>query len=259
MDANPWLVVHPAAAPVRARLVCFPYAGGGASAYRRWASLLPDGVQLVAVQPPGREARFVEAPHRALAPLVAELCTAIAPFLDRPAVFFGHSLGALVAYELVRALAAAGLPTPTHLFASGRRAPNLALGRRSFHDLPQAALIDELRAMGGTAAGVLENPELMDMMLPLLRADFEVHDTYRWQPDAPLSLPITVMGGLDDIATDADNLAAWQAMTHQTCRVRMFRGGHFFIDQGRDEVLAVVRQELQALLAPRMEPTDAAT
>jgi medium-chain acyl-[acyl-carrier-protein] hydrolase len=258
MNTNPWLVVHAAASPVRARLICFPYAGGGASAFRRWAPLIPAGVELVAVQPPGREARFTETPYRALTPLVAGLREAIAPLLDRPTIFFGHSLGALVAYELVRMLIAADMPRPAHLFASGRRAPGLALGRRAFHDLPQAELIEELRAMKGTGDGVLEHPELMEMLLPLLRADFEVHDTYRWQPGAPLDLPITALGGLDDVATDVDNLAAWQSMSRQPCRVRMFRGGHFFIDDSRDEVLAVVCQELQALIASAVECAGAA-
>jgi len=253
MDANPWFVVHPTSGRARVRMVCLPYAGGGASAFRRWAPLLPPGVELVAAQPPGREARFVEAPLRALAPMVEGLRDAIAPLLDRPVVFFGHSLGALVAFELIRALRAAGLPQPAHLFVSGRRAPDIALGRRAFHDLPRDELIEELRGMNGTASGVLEHPELMDMMLPVLRADFEVHDTYRYCPAAPLDVPISVLGGLDDIATDAANLAAWEGMTTGPSRVRMFRGGHFFIEQSRDDVLDAVRAELAPLLATTLQ------
>src|SRR5688572_31776322 len=140
MDANPWFVMHPAIGRARVRMVCFAYAGGGASAFRRWAALMPDGVEVVAAQPPGREARFVETPLRALAPMVGGLRDAIAPLLDRPLVFFGHSLGALVAFELTRALREAGLRQPAHLFVSVRRAPGIALGRRTFHDLPKDEL-----------------------------------------------------------------------------------------------------------------------
>jgi len=226
------------------RLFCFPYAGGGASVYRKWPSSLPADVQLLAAQLPGREARFVEPPLRDIQSVLGHLVAAIEPILDRPFVFFGHSLGALIAYELAKLLRSLGLRMPEHLFLSGRRAPSIPIGRRSFHDLPDDELIQEIRALSGTSEGVLENGELMKLVLPTLRADFAIHDTYRYREEAALDVPFSIFGGLDDIATSRENLFAWQTMTNRGAQLILFQGGHFFIDEARDEVLAAVERTL---------------
>lgn len=232
------------------RLFCFPYAGGGASAYRGWHDLLPPGVELVAIQPPGRETRFNEPPLRDMSAMLAEVARAMAPMLDRPYAVFGHSLGSLVAFELVRLLRQSGLPLPEHLFVSGRRAPHVPIDRRAFHDLADADLIDELRKMRGMTDQLLENEELMAVLLPTLRADFAVHDTYRYREQPALALPVTVFGGLEDEVTTPENLAAWSSMTAAASQVRLFPGGHFFINEHRDDVLAVISRELHPLLEP---------
>lgn len=248
MKVLPWIVALNSVREPGLRLFCFPYAGGGASAYRKWSPLLPPGVELLAAQMPGREARIMEPALRDMDPVLEHLVSAIEPLLDRPFAFYGHSLGALVAYELVVLLRSRGLPMPAHLFLSGRRAPSIPIGRRSFHDLPDDELIDEIRAMSGTSEGVLQNDELMTLMLPTLRADFAVHDRYRYSRCAALDVPLSIFGGLDDIATTTENLSAWAGMTSRGAQLSLFRGGHFFIDETRDEVLAAISRTLGRLL-----------
>ncbi|MGH8075977.1 MAG: thioesterase II family protein [Lysobacter sp.] len=245
------MVAHSSVRKPQLRIFCFPYAGGGASAYRKWPSLLPADVELLAAQLPGREARFVEPPLRDLDSVLGHLASAIEPLLDRPFVFFGHSLGALIAYELTLLLRSRGRRMPEHLILSGRRAPSIPIGRRAFHNLPDDELIQEIRTLSGTSEGVLQNDELMALVLPTLRADFAIHDTYRYREQASLDVPFTIFGGLDDAATTSDNLSAWESLTTRGARLSLFRGGHFFIDESKDEVLAAIDRVLMQLLEPR--------
>jgi medium-chain acyl-[acyl-carrier-protein] hydrolase len=249
----PWFQTHNALRNPRLRLICFPYAGGGASVFRKWPTFLPDGVELVAAQLPGREARYIEPPLQDIDSALSHLSAAIEPLLDRPFVFFGHSLGALVAYELTLLLRTRGLRMPEHMILSGRRAPSIPIGRRPFYDLPNEELIEEIRKLSGTSQGVLENDELMAMMLPMLRADFAIHDKYRYRESAALDVDFSVFGGLDDISTTADNLSAWESMTTRGVRLSFFRGGHFFIDEARNDVLPVIERVLVKMLESRRD------
>lgn len=253
MKHSPWFHTHHSPRDPKLRLICFPYAGGGASVFRKWSTSLPEGVELLAAQLPGREARYVEPALQDIDSVLAHLSTAIEPLLDRPFAFFGHSLGALIAYELTVSLRARGLRMPEHLFFSGRRAPNIPIGRRSYYDLPDNELIEEIRKLSGTSEGVLENDELMAMMLPMLRADFAIHDKYAHRETPRLEIDVSVFGGLDDIATTTENLSAWQGMTTKDVRLSFFRGGHFFIDESKDEVLAAIERVLVGLMEPRRE------
>lgn len=251
MNNSPWIVACNAPRDPQLRLFCLPYAGGGVSAYRKWSSLLPTGVQLFAAQMPGREERFVEPPLRDLDAVLRHLAAAIEPLLDRPFMFFGHSLGALIAYELTQLLRARGRPMPAHLFVSGRRAPCVPIGRRPFHDLPDDELIREIGKLNGTAEGILQNDELMALVLPTLRADFAIHDTYRYREQDALDVPFSVFGGLDDTTSTTENLSAWESLTTRGARLSLFKGGHFFIEELREEVLAAIHRVLIPLLEPR--------
>jgi medium-chain acyl-[acyl-carrier-protein] hydrolase len=245
---NPWLVCprpDPAAA---VRLFCFPYAGGGAGVFRRWAAQLPAGIELCAVQLPGREGRLRERAFDRMTHLVSALAAALRSDLDRPFAFFGHSLGALVAFELARRLRREGRSGPVHLFASGRRAPQLGTIGPPRHDLPEAQFREALRHLGGTPREVLDNDELMDLLSPTVRADFAVAETYRYEPGAPLDCPITVLGGQEDPNNPPDRLHAWAEHTHADFRVRMAPGGHFFLHSATARVLEVVAGELAPLL-----------
>lgn len=226
------------------RLFCFPYAGGGASAYRSWAEALGDGIELVAIQPPGRESRSAEPPLTDLNNLVERLRDAIAPMLATPFSFFGHSLGALVSFELARALRREGLPLPDTMFVSGRRAPQVPLGRPAFHRLDDMALVSEIRRLGGDAHRLLDDHEMRSLLLPAVRADFAVHDTHVHREEYPLDVRMHVFGGLDDHTTSDANLRAWQEQCELPIVLSMFAGDHFFIDQSRQELLRAIAASL---------------
>ena len=248
---TPWLLCPEPRPQASMRLFCFPFAGGGASAYRGWAAAMPAHVELLAVQLPGRETRFAEPALRDLAAVLAGLVPSIASHWDKPFAFFGHSLGALLAFEAARALRRRTLPVPQHLFLSGRRAAHVPLDRRAYHDLPEDELLAEIRKMSDTPNPLFEHPELVALALPTLRADFALHDTYRYAPEPPLDIPISVFGGLADHTTSTEVLKDWQALTSHKMKISLFPGGHFFIDTQRRDVLAVLAQQLHGLAEPK--------
>jgi medium-chain acyl-[acyl-carrier-protein] hydrolase len=243
-SAGAWIVRPRANPAARLRLFCFPYAGGGAAIYREWPALLPADVEVCAVQPPGREGRLAEVPHADMHDLASALYDAVLAELDRPFAFFGHSNGALMAFELTRTLRRRGGPLPRRLFASGRAAPQLPPVTDPLHDLPADAFRDQLRLLSGTPEEVLEHPELFELLLPLLRADFALDETYRYDPEPPLGVPITALGGLDDPFVSRERVAAWEAQTESGFRLCMLPGGHFFVNTHRD---AVVRETAAGL------------
>jgi medium-chain acyl-[acyl-carrier-protein] hydrolase len=228
------------------RLFCLPYAGGGASVYREWAGALGDSVEVCPVQLPGREARFGEPAFTRIGPLVEALADALGPHLDRPFALFGHSLGALVAFELARRLRRSGRPGPSHLFVSGCRAPQVRRAERLVHTLPDAAFRQELRRLGGTPAELLANDELMDLVLPTLRADFALCETYEYADGFPLPCPVTALGGRDDGAIGRDDLEAWRVHTTARFAAHVLPGDHFFVRSARARVLAEIRRALGA-------------
>ena len=232
-----WVRIFEPRPLARMRLFCFPYAGGGASAFRGWASELPKDVEVCAIQLPGRESRLLEEPYRDIPAIVQALATAIVPFFDRPYAFFGHSMGSLVAFELARELRRQHRAGPMHLVVSGHRAPRFASRRRAIHALPQAELIDELRRLNGTPEEVLRDPELMSMLLPTLRADFSACEQYTYADEAPLTCPISAFGGLQDPRVAHDDLSAWREQTTDRFVLRMLPGDHFFLRAGTSKVL----------------------
>lgn len=226
------------------RLFCFPFAGGGASFYRAWIERLSPDVQVLPVQLPGREARMRETSHDRIEPLVASLAGVLGPHLDQPYAFFGHSMGALIAFELARELRRRHAPPPASLLVSGHRAPQLPRRTAARHALPEPALVAELRRLGGTPPEVLAHPELMALLLPLLRADFAVVETYAYRDEPPLDCPIVAFGGLDDEDAGQAQMSAWQAQTRDALALHMFPGGHFFLNDARDAVLGLVSRAL---------------
>lgn len=232
-----WIVRAQPRPAARLRLLCLPHAGGGAAAYHDWSAALPGDVEVCAVRPPGRESRLGERPIAELAPLLDALAGAVRPLLDRPVALFGHSLGALVAFELARQLQREGAP-PRHLFVSGRQPPNVRTASPPIHHLPDAAFLAELYRLNGVPAGV--SPELLEMMLPALRADFAVDEGYVYRDEAPLRCPLTAFGGTDDALVAEEQVAAWRPHTRGRFAARMFPGDHFFPRSARDALLAAV-------------------
>jgi len=228
----------------RLRLFCFPYAGGTTAIYQDWPDLLPSSVEVCPVQLPGRGMRYADPLIPAAQPLVADLATALLPHLDRPYALFGHSMGAILAFEMARLLRREGQPRPVRLLVAGRRAPDLPLPYAPVHALPDPDFIDELRRLNGTPAEVLQHQELMQMVLPMLRADFAVVETYSYIPEPPLDCPISAFGGSQDSRTSFETLEAWSRQTKAGVTVRILPGHHFFINQERTALLQAIARDL---------------
>ena len=226
----------------RLRLVCFPFAGGSASAFRPWAAAMPSHVELWAMQLPGREERITERPLVRIAPMVEESYSALAPRLDLPIAFFGHSMGALIAFELARRIA------PLKLFLSGCRGPRLPV-RHSLHTLSQPQLLADLRRLGGSPAAVLDDPDLMRVLLPAIYADLEASETYQYRENNErLHSPITALGGNHDPLASENDLASWSAETDGEFRLKMFPGGHFYFRNDLPALLRYLSGELEELI-----------
>ncbi|HEX8146868.1 MAG TPA: alpha/beta fold hydrolase [Pyrinomonadaceae bacterium] len=241
---TPW-VTRPKPKPEAAlRLFCFPYAGGSTVIYRQWPDGLPPDVEVCAVQLPGRGAHLRTPPHTRMGPLVAELGRELRPYFDRPFALFGHSMGAVIAFELARLLRRAGGPAPSHLFVSGRRAPQTTAPPKHTYLLPDDELIEEVRGLNGTPPEVLEHEELMRLMLPMLRADFALIQTYEYVPEPPLDCPVTAFGGAHDEDVGREAIEAWREQTASSFAMQMFDDGHFFLNNLRPQLLQAVSREL---------------
>lgn len=245
-----WLAYREANPRARVRMFCFPYAGGGASAYRGWASTMPPDVEVCPVQLPGRESRLREAPFERPEPLIQAIIEGIQPYLkDLPFVFFGHSMGAMISFELARELRRRGQTMPLHLFVSGRRAPNVPDHDEPIHALPEPEFIEKLRELNGTPEEVLQHAELMKLLIPVLRADFAVNETYTYVPDEPFDIGVSCFGGLGDKEVSRDQCAAWKDETRGRFRLRMLPGDHFFVHSAKDMILEAVARDLAEVLA----------
>ncbi|MFI6093678.1 thioesterase II family protein [Streptomyces sp. NPDC051218] len=212
----------------RHRLICFPHAGAGAGAYAEWAALTPPEIELAAVQLPGRQNRIAEDPVTAVGPLVKVLTQALRPVMDGSFSFFGHSGGAVLAFEVARALHAKGGPRPSRLFLSAQPAPGTPGRVKQLHDLTDEELIGEVVDLGGIEAEIAEDEDVMDALLPTLRADFDLWEHHQVVPGPRLKTPITVLSGASDPRAPQDTLAGWREQTDGAFDIRLYPGGHFY-------------------------------
>lgn len=231
------------------RLLCFPYAGGAANIFHAWSQSLPSSVEVCPVQLPGRGNRLTEPPFTGLEPLVETAARELLPYFDKPFAFFGHSMGAIISFELAHRLRLEQRNEPVHLFVSGRHAPQIPETETPTYNLPDKDFLDELRRLKGTPAEVLEHEELMQLMLPLLRADFELIQTYKYAPRPPLDCPITAFGGMADTEVPRECLEAWSAMTTGAFKLRMLPGDHFFLNTARPLLLQTLARDLQQVVS----------
>lgn len=239
----------------RVRLFCFPFAGGAASLFRDWSARLPADIAVFSLQLPGRENRIREAPHRAMPDVVDDIVAKLEPWLDEPLIFFGYSLGALIAFETARELRRRGRPLPRRLFIASSAAPHCRTQRRiPIHRLPFDQLIHEIRRTGGTPEQVLRDRKVMETVLPMIRADFEVLETYRYEAEAPLSLPITAYGGLEDPEVPAEHIAEWGIETATRFQMQFFPGWHFILKTATDRILADLAREASWLAERNDDP-----
>jgi medium-chain acyl-[acyl-carrier-protein] hydrolase len=243
-NAN-WIIRHKSKVKARFRIFCFPYAGAGASVFNDWDSIVPVGVEICSIQLPGRETRQRETPVTRIFPLIDALCEVLEPYLELPYSIYGHSMGALLGFETARQCRRQERRLPVSLLLSGCRAPQLRDPHRPMHQLSEPEFIAKLRKMDGTPEVVLRNRELVDLLLPVLRADFAVCETYKYLPEPPLPCAIAAIGGTEDPRATRDELAAWREQTSGSFDLRMLPGNHFFFRNAGTLFLRFVSQRLQ--------------
>lgn len=227
------------------RLFCVPYAGSGASCYHAWArALSADGIEVRSVQLPGRENRLRETPLTAMPDVVAAVTDRIEPFLDRPYAIFGHSMGALVAYEVARELQRRGRRSPEFVIASGAAAPQIPREDEPLHALPDDELVKQVsERYQGIPKQVLEHKELLDLILPALRGDLSVIENYQFNETPRLACPVSAFSGDGDKHVTPEKLARWQEVAGGAFEHRMFAGDHFYLHDHRDALIDIVRQK----------------
>lgn len=244
---------RPAAEP-RARLFCFPYAGGTAATFRSWVGQAGPDLDVCPVQYPGRE-RLIREPFPDSLRDLAELCaTFMQPLLDRPFALFGHSMGGLVAFEVARLLARTQARRPVHLFIATCAPPDTTRAGARFADLPDDQFLERASRVFGIPSMFVEDPEMRDLLLPRLRADFGMFDRYRVEDETPLVLPLSIFAGARDHLVPPAAAHGWHRWTRQGCHEHVLDAGHFLVNDARDEIL---RQVQRVLPAPERDPSPA--
>jgi medium-chain acyl-[acyl-carrier-protein] hydrolase len=239
-------VIFEPSAKTRLRLLCFPYAGAGASVFWGWAAALPAGIELCPIQLPGREGRWMEPPFTHFPSLIKTLADELKPLLSVPFAFFGHSMGAFISFELARQLRRSSGLSPVHLFLSAARAPHLPDPHPPIHHLGEAEFVSTLLRLHGIPAQILQNAELLRLVLHSLRADLTLFETYAHYPEPPLDCPISSYGGQQDSKVAYADLAGWSVYTRGAFTCRLFPGNHFFLTSARTSLLRTLSDELSA-------------
>jgi medium-chain acyl-[acyl-carrier-protein] hydrolase len=240
-----WILSHPAPPAPRVRLVCLPYSGGGASMYRSWCEELAPDIEVVPIQPPGRENRFREPALTSMDAILSHLLPVVSALRDRPLALFGHSVGARIAYELVLRMRATGMTLPVHLFVSACRAAHLNARHPLMGGMDDEELLHSIVARYGADAQV-KDEELYRLMLPTIRSDIVALETCPFTGTDPLDLPMTGLGGTADLYVTQDEIEAWRDRTTAPFDFRMFEGAHFYLNGARQDLLSLLRQKLLA-------------
>lgn len=233
-DPDKWIRRYHRAPDSPVQLVCFAHAGGSASFFFPVSRAMSPAVEVSAVQYPGRQDRRAEPNIDDIATLADAIFPVVRPLTDRPLAFFGHSMGAIIAYEVALRLEADGAPPLTRLYASGRRAPS-RYRQEAVHRLGDAGLIADMRKLSGTNAGLLGDPETLAMILPSVRSDYKAIETYTHTPGRTVSCPIRALIGDSDPKVTVEEAKAWSEHTTGSFDMRVFPGGHFYhVDQSRE-------------------------
>ena len=245
-----WIVCSQPRPAARGRLICFPYAGGGASAFKDWSGDVPEDIELCIVQLPGREERMHEPLIKDMKKLVEQICSALQDYSDLPFAFFGHSMGAVVCYEVARRLRAKGAAMPESMFVSARAAPHLEAASEALRFLDNDKFIDRLHGLyGAVPESIRKSTELQDVFLPILRADVEVLETYDYVAEEPLNCPLTAFGGSEDPAITAIMLEGWSKLTSAEFVQHEFSGAHFYIHEQRELVLTAMVETMRKVFS----------
>lgn len=236
------LVIPKPNAKAKIRLICLPYAGGSARVFFPWLESLSKNIELVAVQMPGRSERMAHKAHTDMTAMAQELYEVMPDLFDKPFCLFGHSLGSKLAFELALMLQSRNTNLPEHIFLSGSRPPHLPDKEEKIHDLPYEEFWKEVEALNGTPKIVFENEEMMQCLTPLLRADFKVAETYQFKNGPMISSNVSILGGRKDADVPEIDIRRWGELFNGNAQVRMFDGGHFFIEENQDEVVTYINR-----------------
>jgi surfactin synthase thioesterase subunit len=248
LKKNKLFVIPKPLTDARLRLFLFPYAGGSIATYTDWVNLFDDNlnIELVLVQLPGRGSRMGEPPHQTMESLMSELLEHASYIASRPYILFGHSLGGKIAYELAYKLKGLDLLSPKCLIASGSGAPHLQSHSEPIHNLPHEVFISKLEQLNGTPEEILSNSELLELLIPLLRADFKIAEEYQAK-GYPLACPIMVLGGADDAEISLEELNAWAALSEGKTTLQFIPGDHFFINYNESLVVQKILSVIDEL------------
>lgn len=242
---SPWFITTNPNPDAVLRLICLPYAGGHASVYSAWAKLLPDTIEVVAIQLPGRANRFSEKAYTSMDDLIRALYADFIALLDKPYAIFGHSLGSRIGFELLRVLMRDHRLAPARFIASGGRPPHLPALSAPLSELSDEDLIKKLKKFNGTPSLVLENAELLELYLPLLRADFKLAESHQLDAIEKLHCPVSVFSGIDDVNIPEEDMLRWRDLFHGDIKIDFFEGDHFFIEQQQEKVVHSIADILQ--------------
>ena len=239
---NPWVTCPHPQPLARVRLFCLPFAGGGASVYRGWGKELAPAIEVCPIQLPGRENRFSETAHRDIATLAPAIARQLQFYLDKPYLVYGHSMGALLAFEVLRILQQKGQPLPEVAVLGAHRAAHLPPKRQPMSELDDDAFIAKLTTFGGFPKEVLDSKELLQFVMPTLRADFALCDGYAHEPGEALDCPLVMVAGQHDQEVGPADMQAWQVHTVHPARLVTLDAGHFFLKTHQAELLQVIQQ-----------------
>jgi medium-chain acyl-[acyl-carrier-protein] hydrolase len=234
----------------RLRLFCFHHAGGSNTLFHHWRDRLPAHVELLLARLPGHGDRSSETPSKRMSPVVREAAEAMAPYLGEPFALFGHSMGASVAFEVARLVRRGHGVQPSRLLVSSCQAPQCLRFALPTYNLPDPEFIEKLRGLNGTPQPLFDNQRLLLAMLPMIRADVELLQTYEYAADAPLDCPITVFGGLQDHVVKLAGLMGWRKQTTAQAVVHLLPGDHFFLNSFQQTFLELLSDELNQCVPP---------
>ena len=249
MPQNSWFSIFRPNPDAKLRMFCFSYAGGGTTTFRRWFHRLPSWVEIVAIRLPGREERLQDEIYTQMDTLINALQEVFLDYLDKPFVFFGHSMGALVSFNLAHSLSHANKKMPLQLFISSFKAPHRSSTTDNYHLLSDELLIQKLDLLNGTPRWLLNDPNAMKLFLPTFRADLKVCETYLFNEKKPLDIPFHVFGGDNDLLVDQKELQFWKQHTKSDFSLQLFSGGHFYLhSKSRVPLLAQISTHLHDII-----------
>jgi surfactin synthase thioesterase subunit len=253
-NKNKWFIIPKPKPNADLKLICFPYAGGGGSVFTSWSKYLPDNIELVIVQAPGKGSHIADTPYDSMEVLIHNLLKEVLVHFKKPYILFGHSLGSRIAFELMNEAYRLYNTLPLHFIASGSSSPHKKLRNKPIYNLPTEDFIQELKKLNGTPKEVLENRELMDCLLPVIRADFKISDEYLYQGRADFRCPVSVLTGENDLGIPLESAKSWGDFFTQEINVHIIPGDHFFINSHREIVLEKINSII--LKSPLFQPIN---